>query len=94
MAPKPTPGMNAFQAAIAQSYSGGDFAYLISMTEWANELPRLGDTLFAFLMLELADGEGCSDRAEALRRLRVASNDIALAIIAVSSVAEPGGGAH
>ena len=61
--------LNAWQKAIARSYSGGDYAHLADQGEiGAADLDGCGDTLFRFLMVELADREDCDTLEEAIRR--------------------------
>ncbi|MDF0491509.1 hypothetical protein PX554_25660 [Sphingomonas sp. H39-1-10] len=64
--------LNPFQRACADSYGGGDFAHVKNL-EQAREA---GDTLFTFLMIELASSEGCDSAEEAVRRLDMAAADI------------------
>jgi len=61
--------LNAWQKEIARSYGGGDYAYLAEKGEiGAPDLDDSGDTLFRFLMIELADSEDCDTLDEAIRR--------------------------
>jgi hypothetical protein len=71
--------LNSFQQLCALSYGGGDFAHVESVAE-ARET---GDTLFAFLMIELAGSEGCDTHEEAVRRLEMATSDIQCIIGAI-----------
>lgn len=71
--------LNSFQQLCVQAYGGGDFAHVESVAE-ARET---GDTLFAFLMIELAGSEGCDTREEAVRRLEMAISDIQCIIGAI-----------
>lgn len=64
--------LNSFQLLCAQNYGGGDFVHVESSTE-AHDV---GDTLFAFLMVELSTTEGCDGREEAVRRPEMAVSDI------------------
>ncbi|CAH0354486.1 hypothetical protein [Sphingobium sp. CECT 9361] len=64
--------LNAFQRACADIYGSGDFAHVQSL----EEAREAGDTLFTFLLIELASGEGCDSAAEAARRLEMATADI------------------
>lgn len=64
--------LNPFQRACADVYGGGDFAHVDSI-EGARQV---GDTLFTFLMIELASSEGCDGLEEAERRLESAIADI------------------
>ncbi len=78
--------MNDYQAAVALRYGGGEFAHLIADAQWRQHLPECGDTLFAFLMLELSAEEGCASRHEALRRLRMAAVDLLSAVDAITQL--------
>ena len=64
--------LNPFQRACADVYGGGDFAHIQDV----EEAREAGDTLFAFLMIELASSEGCDSADEAVRRLDMAVADI------------------
>lgn len=64
--------LNPFQRACADVYGGGDFAHVDNIEEAGDA----GDTLFAFLMIELASSEGCDSAEEAVRRLGMAVADI------------------
>ncbi len=64
--------LNPFQRACADVYGGGDFAHV----QTVEEAREAGDTLFAFLMIELASSEGCDRADEAVRRLDMAVADI------------------
>lgn len=64
--------LNQFQRACADSYGDGDFAHV----EDVDEAREAGDTLFTFLMIELATSEGCDGVEEASRRLDMAVSDI------------------
>jgi len=73
--------LNSFQQLCAQSYGGGDFVHVESVAE-----ARETDTLFAFLMIELAEREGCDTRENAIRRLDMAISDIQCVIDAIDVV--------
>ncbi|OYX59771.1 MAG: hypothetical protein B7Y89_17685 [Novosphingobium sp. 32-60-15] len=64
--------LNPFQRACADTYGAGDFAHVQNV----EEAREPGDTLFTFLMIELASSEGCSSVEEAVRRLDMAIADI------------------
>ncbi len=64
--------LNPFQRACADAYGGGDFAHIQNI----EEAREAGDTLFAFLIIELASSEGCYSADEAVRRLDMAIADI------------------
>lgn len=59
--------MNPFQRKAAEVYAGGEFAHVTDPEE------RVGDTLFTFVMRELADA---TTLAEAIRMLETAERDI------------------
>lgn len=85
--------MNPFQRACADAYGGGDFAHVRDL----DEAREAGDTLFAFLMIELGSSEGCDSAEEAVRRLDMAIADIqgvAEAIHRGGSRADEGRGAE
>lgn len=71
--------LNPFQQICTASYGEGDFTHIESV----EEAHGLGDTLFTFLMAELASSEGCDRREEALRRLEMAAADIRCVIDAI-----------
>lgn len=77
--------LNPFQRACADVYGGGDFAHVPDI-EQAREA---GDTLFTFLMIELASTEGCDSAEEAVRRLEMAVVDI----LGIARAIQPGGDA-
>lgn len=74
--------LNPFQQICAQTYGEGDFAHVENL----DQAGETKDTLFAFLMIELATSEGCNSREEALRRLEMAMADIQRVIDAVDQV--------
>ncbi len=39
--------MSRFQKIACKTYEGGEFEFLIDMPDWPEQLPNLGDTLFA-----------------------------------------------
>jgi hypothetical protein len=59
------------QQILVSVYGGGDYAHITS----ACEAQDAGDTLFLFLMLELAP-DGDTDRAEYVRRMDRAMHDV------------------
>lgn len=73
--------LNAWQKSIARTYGGGDYAHIADHGEVsADELETCGDTLFRFLMVELADSEGCDTQEEAIRRAARARDQLSDAI--------------
>lgn len=71
--------LNVFQRVCADTYGGGDFAHVGHV----HEAKEVGDTLFAFLMIELASSEDCDSAEEAVRRLDRAIADIQGVIAAI-----------
>ena len=63
---------NEFQEVAKKAYAGGEFAYVTTM----EEAEGVGDTLFLFIMREIATGEGCENLHEAVGRLNIAISDI------------------
>lgn len=80
--------MNAWQRAVCKTYGGGDFREFADDPDWRRNLRDCGDTLFAFLMIELADQEDCDSADDAIRRLHRARDDIDHAIAAVQRLAQ------
>lgn len=76
--------MSRFQKIACNSYEGGEFAFLIDIPNWPEEIPNLGDTLFAFIMLELAEGEDSSDLATAIKRMGTAVTQLRQVITGLS----------
>ena len=74
--------LNSFQNTVKQTYSDGDHSYITAIKETED----IGDSLFRFLMHELANSEGCEDQNTALNRLETAKRDIETAIEAVESL--------
>jgi hypothetical protein len=71
--------VNDWQRVIARSYGGGDYAYLADIDDYAQlrqELSECGDTLFAFLMIELSEAEDCENLDTAMQRIDTAINDL------------------
>lgn len=64
--------INQFQKVLMSTYAQGEFAHITTR----KELDECGDTLFIFLMLELATKEDCDSTEEAIKRLTCAVNDI------------------
>jgi hypothetical protein len=80
--------VNKFQEAICKKYADGDFSYLIDLPEgvtWREQFEADGhdDTLFLFIMIELADsGDEKMDRSNAITRMMDAQSDIGVAMAA------------
>lgn len=68
--------MNAFQNTAARAFKNGKYAHLIDVADWPSRLPQLGDTLFAFVMLELSNAEGCNSDSEAAYRMTAAAREL------------------
>lgn len=71
--------LNPFQRACAAIYDGGEFAHVADIAE-AREV---GDTLFAFLTIELSTSEGCHTADEAVRRIGMAKHNLQDVIAAI-----------
>ena len=69
---------NAFQIAVLETYSNGEFSYLASVpiAEFETSLARCGDTLLHFILHELSPTEGCHTRSDAILRLASAAEAI------------------
>lgn len=79
--------LNAWQKAVAHTYGGGDYSYLIEQAEVSREdLADCGDTLFVFLMVELSDQEDCDYQEEAVRRVARARDQINSAIAVLEAL--------
>jgi hypothetical protein len=70
--------LNAFQIAVLETYSNGEFSYLTSVPigEFETSLARCGDTLLHFILRELSTTEGCRTRSDAILRLASAAEEI------------------
>lgn len=73
--------LNEAQMICARVYGGGDYAYIAD--EYAKNkkdpwpsINNAGDTLFLFLMRELADTEDCNDLLTAIGRCETAVRDV------------------
>lgn len=77
--------LNAAQRVVADTYGDGDYAYITS----ASEAEDVGDTLFTFLIRELAESEDCDDLDEALRRVEVARDQLGEIVEALADAANP-----
>ena len=64
--------LNAFQIAVLETYSNGEFSYLASVpiAEFETSLARCGDTLLHFILHELSTTKGCHTRSDAILRTR------------------------
>lgn len=67
---------NAFQKLAAEVYGGGDYAWMAQSKNWRKDLDSCGDALFAFIMIELSDREGCETWYDALTRMNAAACDL------------------
>jgi hypothetical protein len=78
--------MNPWQRAVCETYAEGDFRHVPDEPDWRAALDDCGDTLFRFLMIELADSEDCDSAETALQRLERARADIEQAISDVTGL--------
>jgi hypothetical protein len=77
---------NKAQQIVQQTYGGGDYAHLTTLDECRDA----GDTLFTFLMIELADSEDCSTLEEAARRVDSATDQLGEVFTALQSAVAAG----
>lgn len=64
--------LTPWQRKVADTYGGGDYAYIQTVDEARN----VGDTLFTFLMIELDPKEDCDSNLEAIRRIDSAIDEL------------------
>lgn len=81
--------MNRWQKAVCKTYGNGDYRHLTRNPRWHDELDTLGDSLLAFILIELSDAEDCEDAETALNRLETARADIDGAIAQVMTLIRP-----
>ena len=60
--------LSPWQIIARDSYADGEFAHVESI----EDAKKVGDTLFEFLMIELAPSEDCDSKQEALHRIETA----------------------
>ena len=69
--------LNDWQRAVARTYGDRDYGrFDIDGAISDDDLDQCGDTLFAFLMLELSDAEDCDSSEEAIRRVESARRQL------------------
>ena len=79
--------LNDWQKAVARTYGDGDYGHFeVEGKISDDDLEQCGDTLFAFLMLELSDAEDCDSSEEAIRRLESARRQLDEAIEALEAL--------
>jgi hypothetical protein len=80
--------LNHFQVIVASRYANGDYQHVLNTADPIEEVSKVGDTLFAFLMYELADdGQDMPlDRDDAISRLHNAIIDINDILSAIEAV--------
>ena len=80
--------LNEMQKAVLRDYQYGEFAYFIEEPpeDWSNCFA--GDTLLAFMMIELSDTEDCEDINMGILRLNSAKDDIDVALQALEKLQE------
>jgi hypothetical protein len=74
-------GINLAQRIALNTYAEGDFAHLElecedSASKLAEKAAQVGDTLFEFIIKELASSEDCENIEEAVRRIAGAENQL------------------
>jgi hypothetical protein len=84
---------NEFQKVAAAAYGHGDHAHVLnsrSEAEFRQKLRSIGDTLYEFLMIELAEGpEDPSDRGEVIRCMENAQRHIGDVLTAIEAMPAP-----
>lgn len=77
--PMPALHLSAGQGVVLATYCGGEFSHLadaVTQQEFDEQLAEVGDGLFRFLMVELAQSEDCRTVQEALSRVETAIRDL------------------
>jgi len=81
--------INGSQAAALSVYATGDFQHLAeaeSEEAFVDDYETSGDGLLRFLMVELADKEGCDSVTEGLNRVQAAIDDLEAVKLAMEKV--------
>ena len=78
--------INPYQRIMMDAYEDGEFTYV----DGPNQLDGIGDTLFKFLFLELANAEDCTDIATALGRVHTARDQLDAVLAALIRAAAHG----
>lgn len=75
--------VNDFHCAVLKHYADGDFAHLIAQEEISRaEIDELGDSLLAFMLVELSEEEDCGEVETGIERLTQGRDDLVLALAA------------
>lgn len=80
--------LNPMQTALAAGYDDGRFRDVTDYGDLLAELVSCGDGLFAYLIVELSDEEGCNDAGEAVRRLTRIRHHVDAALAIMQTVGE------
>lgn len=75
-------GLNEYQRFIADHYEAGELSFI----ECEKDAHKMGDGLFAFLVAEVGDSEGCDSYDEIIRRLEKAREQIEQLVLAARLV--------
>lgn len=78
---------NQYQAAVAATYAGGEYALIGQSDTWRDDIKTCGDTLFAFLMNELDEDVTTQPRL-VISRLTRATGHLIAAMEAVLPLVE------
>jgi len=73
---------NQFQTLVANKYDGGENSHV----ENIKDVKNVGDGLFTFVMVELADSEDCNNKAIALERLEKARDQLEELVDAITDM--------
>jgi hypothetical protein len=72
--------MNPFQKVVTRSYGGGDYAHLADYPLGADKAEHQDDTLFVFLIRELADDGDPMTKDLAIQRIENGIEDMMTAL--------------
>lgn len=78
---------NQYQAAVAATYAGGEYAHIGQSNTWRDDIKSCGDSLFGFLMNELDEDVTTQPRL-AISRLTHATGHLIAAMEAVMPLVE------
>lgn len=80
--------LTPWQHTALQTYAGGDFAHLTDSDNIQDELRHCGDGLLRYIFAELSEREDCSTIEDAIRRMRMARDDIGALIHELEQIAD------
>lgn len=74
--------LNHYQHTVISAYCNGEFAYLLTSTNWKTDLRSCGDTLLAAVLTELFTDEDCGNIQGAVSRMKGYLTDISVCLVA------------